>query len=57
MAETDKFIIQKTKNTSRRIVIRTSEEMAEEIFQIAKENEVSVNTLLVSCIRYALDHR
>ncbi len=57
MSETDKFVIQKTKNTNRRIVIRTTEELADEIFQIAKENEVSVNTLLVSCIRYALDHR
>lgn len=56
MAE-DKFIIQKTKNTNRRIIIRTTDEMADEIFCIAKENNVSVNTLLVNCIRYALDHR
>lgn len=56
MAE-DKFVIQKTKNTNRRIIIRTTDEMADEIFSIAKENDVSVNTLLVNCIRYALDHR
>lgn len=31
--------------------------MADEIFNIAKENDVSVNNLLISCIRYALDHR
>ena len=53
----DKFIIKKEKNANRRIIIRTTDEMADEIFKIAKENDVSVNNLLVSCIRYALDHR
>ncbi len=53
----DKFIIRKEKNTNRRIIIRTTDDMADEIFSIAKENGVSVNNLLVSCIRYALDHR
>lgn len=53
----DKFIIRKEKNTNRRIIIRTTDDMADEIFNIAKENGVSVNNLLVSCIRYALDHR
>lgn len=53
----DKFIIEKEKNANRRIIIRTTENMADEIFKIAKENNVSVNNLLVSCIRYALDHR
>lgn len=57
MDNNDKFVINKTKNTNRRIIIRTTDEMADEIFKIAKENDVSVNTLLVNCIRYALDHR
>jgi len=57
ISKNDKFIIKKEKNTSRRIIIRTTDEMADEIFSIAKENGVSVNNLLVSCIRYALDHR
>lgn len=57
MNNNDKFVIKKTKNTNRRIIIRTTDEMADEIFEIAKENDVSVNTLLVNCIRYALDHR
>lgn len=57
MAGNDKFVIQKEKNANRRIIIRTTDEMADEIFKIAKENDVSVNNLLVSCIRYALDHR
>ncbi len=53
----DKFIIEKNKNANRRIVIRTTDEMADEIFKIAKENNVSVNNLLISCIKYALEHR
>ena len=53
----DKFIIEKEKNANRRIIIRTTEDMADEIFKSAKENNVIVNNLLVSCIRYALDHR
>ena len=57
MEHTDKFIIKKEKNANRRIIIRTTDEMADEIFKIAKENDVSVNNLLISCIRYALDHR
>lgn len=57
MEYNDKFVIKKTKDTNRRIVIRTTDEMADEIFKIAKENDVSVNTLLINCIRYALDHR
>lgn len=57
MSNEDKFVIEKNKNTNRRIIIRTTDEMADEIFNIAKENGVSVNNLLISCIRYALDHR
>ena len=57
MSNNDKFVIQKEKNANRRIIIRTTDEMADEIFSIAKENNVSVNNLLISCIRYALDHR
>lgn len=53
----DIFLIKKEKNTNRRIIIRTTDEMADEILNIAKENGVSVNNLLVSCIRYALYHR
>ena len=57
MKNDDKFIIKKEKNANRRIIIRTTDEMADEIFKIAKENGVSVNNLLISCIRYALNHR
>jgi len=56
MNKNDKFIINKEKNANRRIIIRTTDEMADEIFEIAKQHEVSVNNLLVSCIRYAFDH-
>ena len=57
MGDNEKFVIHKNKNTNRRIVIRTTDEMADEIFEIAKQNNISVNNLLVNCIRYALDHR
>lgn len=30
----DKFVIKKTKNTNRRIIIRTTDEMADEIFEL-----------------------
>ena len=53
----NKFVIEKEKHANRRIIIRTTEEMADEIFKIAKENNVSVNNLLVSCIKYALNNR
>lgn len=52
----NKFVINKEKNANRRIIIRTTEDMADEIFKIAKENNVSVNNLLVSCIKYALNN-
>lgn len=52
----NKFVINKEKNANRRIIIRTTEDMADEIFKIAKENNVSVNNLLVSCIKYALSN-
>jgi len=57
MEKNDKFVIKKTKNTNRRIVIRTTDDMADEIFKIASDNDVSVNTLIVNCIRFAFDHR
>lgn len=53
----DKFEIKKPKNANRRIVIRTTDEMAEEIFTVAQEMNVSVNTFITNCIRFALDHK
>lgn len=53
----DKFVIKKPKNANRRIVIRTTDEMAEEIFSVAQEMNVSVNTFITNCIQFALDHR
>ena len=53
----DKFEIKKTKNANRRIVIRTTDEMAEEIFKVAQEMNVSVNTLINNCIQFALEHK
>lgn len=53
----DKFEIKKPKNTNRRIIIRTTDEMAENVFKVAQEMNVSVNTLIINCIQFALDHR
>ncbi len=53
----DKFEIKKPKNANRRIVIRTTDEKAEEIFKVAQEMNVSVNTFINNCIQFALDHK
>jgi len=50
------FEIQKHKNLNRRIVIRSTEEMADKIFQMAQQNDVSVNNLILSCIDYAFEN-
>jgi len=58
MAEIEKFKVNKHKNNlNRRIVIRTTEEMADNLFQIAQDNNVSVNNLVLSCIEYALENK
>lgn len=57
MAENQKFKIEKQKNTNVRIPIRVTPEMYEEIAQTAQENDISMNALIISCIRYALDNR
>lgn len=48
------FKIDKHENANRRIILRTTDELAEYIFKLAKEKNVSVNNLLLSCIEYAL---
>lgn len=53
----DKFEIKKTESANRRIVIRTTDSMAEEIFKVAQEMDVSVNTFIVNCIQFALNHK
>lgn len=53
----DKFEIKKQKNANRRIVIRTTDEMAEKIFTVAQEMDVSVNTFINNCIEFALRHK
>ncbi len=53
----DKFEIKKPKNANRRIVIRTTDEKAEEIFKVAQEMNVSVNTFINNCIQFAIDHK
>ncbi len=57
MSEIKKFKIEKQKNVNIRIPIRVTPEMYEEISKTAKENNVSMNSLIISCIRYALDNK
>ena len=57
MAKNPKFKIEKPKNTNVRIPIRVTPELYEEIAQTAQENDISMNTLIISCIRYALDNK
>lgn len=57
MSEIKKFKIEKQKNVNIRIPIRMTPEMYEEISKTAKENNVSMNSLIISCIRYALDNK
>lgn len=52
-----KFKIEKPKNVNVRIPIRVTPEMYEEIAKIAQENNMSMNALIISCIRYALDNK
>ena len=40
-----------------RIPIRVTPELYEEIAKTAQENDISMNSLIISCIRYALDNR
>lgn len=57
MAENKKFKIEKQKNVNVRIPIRVTPEMYEEIAKTAQENDVSMNALIISCIRYAFDNK
>lgn len=57
MSENKKFKIEKQKNTNVRIPIRVTPEMYEEIAKMAQENDVSMNSLIISCIRYAFDNK
>ena len=57
LAEIKKLKIEKQKNVNIRIPIRVTPEMYEEISKTAKDNNVSMNSLIISCIRYALDNK
>ncbi len=57
LSENKKFKIEKQKNVNVRIPIRVTPELYEEIAKTAQENDISMNSLIISCIRYALDNR
>lgn len=49
----EKFKIEKPKNVNQRITVRVNVDMFEKINSLAKENNVSVNSLIISCIEFA----
>ena len=49
------FRIQKTEYVNK--TFRITKELADELSQVAQEQHVSVNELVVQCCRYALDQR
>lgn len=52
----NKFKIEKPRNVNQRITVRVDPEMHEKIFKIAQSNDISVNTLIISCIKFAFDN-
>lgn len=57
MSENKKFKIEKQKNTNVRIPIRVTPELYEEIAKTAQENNISMNSLIISCIKFAFDNK
>lgn len=53
----DKFEPNKEKNVNVRFSLRVPEDIYEEISTYAQQENVSMNNLIVSCIRYAMEHR
>jgi len=52
----NKFTIQKHKNANQRIPIRVDMDMYEKIQKLSKENNVSMNSLIISCIEFAFSN-
>ena len=50
----DKFYVEKEEFSNR--TFRLPNELLEELGQVAQQEDVSVNRLVVLCCRYALDH-
>lgn len=53
----DKFKPDKEKNVNVRFTLRVPEDVYEEISTYAQQENISMNNLIVSCIRYAMKNR
>ena len=53
----DKFNPNKEKNVNIRFTLRIPEDVYDEISTYAQQENISMNNLIVSCIRYAMEHR
>ena len=53
----DKFKPNKEKNVNIKFTLRVPEDVYEEISIYAQQENISMNNLIVSCIRYVMEHR
>lgn len=51
------FKVEKTKRANVKMMIRVTDDLYNEIKQVAKEEGVSMNNLIISAIKYAFSHR
>lgn len=51
------FKVEKTKRANVKMMIRVTDDLYNEIKQVAEEEGVSMNNLIISAIKYAFSHR
>lgn len=53
----EKFKPNKEKNVNMKFTLRIPEDVYEEISEYAQQNNISMNNLIISCIRYAMKNK
>ena len=53
----EKFNPKKEKNVNKKFSLRIPEDLHEEMAEYAQKENISMNNLIISCIRYALKHK
>lgn len=51
------FDLQKFKNSNVQTSIRFPEDIYNQLKKLAKQNDMSLNNVVISCIKYALEHK
>ena len=51
------FDIEKFKNSNVQTSIRFPEKIYDEIKKVAEENNMSINNVVISCVKYALENK